>query len=255
MSRPSFIHIYNEGASSALNIHLLAQYLREKTGLDVDLRENLIPTNGVTLKPLAEEFARAKVIDLHKKELNPDPLPAEIEYEARMILTQKPSGLLYDGFSLQDIFRRLIPREEHNLTHVHIIFTSRLFGTYEGNRYHARVAVFGYPSLISTTGIVEAPAKPRKFYWKKQMGQDPAILKEEFRGRFIDYDDAKMTEVMKGYCMQAFFYYAFGNPFCNNPECRLYNAHWQEEVIRAQLKADYEFCPAHEQALRLEVNE
>lgn len=190
------------------------------------------------------------MIDVHKKELNPCPLPAEIEYESRLISTQKPSGLLYDGFSLQEIFRKLIPLQEHNLTHAHIVFTSRLFGTYEDNRYHARVAVFGSPSLISTTGIVEAPAKPGEFYWKKQLGQDPAILKEVFRGRFIDSDDSRMTEVMKGYIMQAFFYHSSGNPFCDDPECRLYNAHWQEEVIKAQLEAKYEFCPLHEQALK-----
>ncbi|MDI6793629.1 MAG: hypothetical protein QME81_12325 [bacterium] len=144
-------------------IPLLAQYLRERSGLNVDIRGNLIPTSRDTQKSLTEEFVRAKVIDVHKKELNPGHLPAEIEYESRLISTRKPSGLLYDGFSLQEIFRKLIPLQEHNLTHAHIVFTSRLFGTYEDNRYHARVAVFGSPSLISTTGIVEAPAKPGEF--------------------------------------------------------------------------------------------
>ncbi|MEW5766063.1 MAG: DUF6775 family putative metallopeptidase [bacterium] len=249
MPRPSFIHIYNQGASSALNIHLMAQYLREKTGLDVDIRGNLIPTHGDTQKLVAEEFAGAKIVDPQKKGLNPDPLSAEIEYESRLLSAQKPSGLLYDGFCVQEIFRKLIPQIEHNLTHAHIIFTSRLFGTYEDNRYHARIAVFGIPSIISTTGIVEAPAKPREFYLKKELGQDLARLKEEFKGRFIDYDDPRLTEVMKGYVMQALFYHAFGNPFCDDPECRLYNAHWQEEVIKAQLEAEYEFCPLHEQAL------
>jgi len=247
---PDYIHLYDEGTSSSVDIPSLVQYIREKTGLAVDIRENLIPTNRDNQKAIAKEFARAKVVDLYKEELNPEPLLAEIEYESRLLLSRKPSGLLYDGFCLQGIFRQMIPHQEHNLSHAHIIFTSRLFGTFVDNRYHARVAVFGVPSLISTTGIVEAPAKPREFYLRMQLGENEAVLKEEFKGRFIDYDDSRMTEVMKGYLMQAFFYHAFGKPFCDDPNCRLYNAHWQEEVIKAQLEAKYEFCKIHEQILK-----
>jgi hypothetical protein len=246
---PSSIHIYNDGANACLDFQLLACYLREKTGIEVEIEGSLIPARG-NQRSAAQEFARAKIVDPQKKGLNPDPLPAEIEYELKVLLNQKPSGLLYDGFCLQEIFRRMTPQQEHNLSHAHIIFTSRLFGTYEDNRYHARVAVFGTPSLISTTGIVEAPAKPREFYLRRQLRENEAVLKEEFKGRFIDYNDERITEVMKGYLMQAFFYHAFDNPFCDDPNCRLYNAHWQEEVIKAQIDSKYEFCPFHAQKRR-----
>ncbi|MBU1261534.1 hypothetical protein KKG61_02615, partial [bacterium] len=239
----SSIHLYNNKTDTSLKISLLLQYIKEKTGLEVDLRE--ITEERV----LAEEFARAKVIDPHREELNPNPLKAEIEYEYKIISGQKPSGLLYDGFCLQEIYRQILPRKEHNLAQGHIIFTTRLFGTFSDNRYHARVAVFGHPTIISTTGIVVSPAKPREFYLRKQPREDPTILANEFRGRFIEYDDKRLTEIMKGYVMQAFFYQVFGNPFCSDPNCRLYNAHWQEEVINAQLKSKYEFCQLHYQAL------
>ena len=36
-----------------------------------------------------------------------------------------------------------------------------------------------------------------------------------------------------------------GNPFCPDKGCRLFNAHWQEELIFAQLESDGEFCPQH----------
>jgi hypothetical protein len=221
--------------------------MREKIGQKVDIRGNLISAH----KSLAKEFAKAKIINLHKEELNLDPLPAEIEYEYKVISTQKPSKLLYDGFCLQEIFRSLLPHDEHNLKHLHIIFTSKLFATFEDNRYHARVAIFSSPTLISTTGIVEAPAKPREFYLRRQLGENTISLKEEFKGRFIDYDDERLTEVMKGYVMQAFFYHTFGNPFCDDVNCRLYNAHWQSEVIKAQIEAKYEFCKTHEQVLNI----
>jgi hypothetical protein len=152
----------------------------------------------------------------------------------------------------------LLPTEERNLEHVHIAFTGRLFGTVdEGDiRYHARVSIYGFPSLISTTGIVEAPAKPREFYLLKQQyaalkaGVPIEALKEKFKGRFIDYDDERLTEVMKGYAMQAIFYHVFGEPFCKEVNCRLFNSHWQEEVIKSQLEPkEREFCERHGEML------
>jgi hypothetical protein len=107
------------------------------------------------------------------------------------------------------------------------------------------VSVYGFPSLISTTGVVEAPAKPREFYLKKRLGIPLEVLKSEFIGRFIDHGDPHLTDVMKGYVMQALFFHMTGDPFCDDPDCRLYNAHWQEELIRAQVDGRYEFCPNH----------
>ena len=49
--------------------------------------------------------------------------------------------------------------------------------------------------------------------------------------------------------MQSVFYHLTQEPFCKEKDCRLYNAHWQEEVINAQLKGS-EFCEKHEQILR-----
>lgn len=247
---PDYIHLYNEGASSSLDIQLLAQYISEKTGLAVNIGGNLVPTEVSNQKSLAKKLAQIKIIDPQKKELNAAPLPVEVEYEYKVISTQKPSASFYDGFCLQEIFSKLILPKENNLKHLHIIFTSRLFGTFTDSRYHIRVALFSFPTIISTTGIVEAPAKPREFYLKKQLGIDHFTLKEEFRGRFIDYDDNRLTEVLKGYLMQAFFFHLTGNPFCKDPNCRLYNAHWQEEVINAQIKSSYEFCEEHSKTLQ-----
>jgi hypothetical protein len=114
-------------------------------------------------------------------------------------------------------------------------------------------------ALISTTGIVEAPVKPREFYIKlaaynraRQAGvtvpkekEFMEELQEEFKNRFITYDDSRMTETAKGYTLQAIFYLLWGEAFCNDPECRLYNAHTQEEMIHTQIESG-RFCERHQ---------
>ncbi|MBI3600867.1 MAG: hypothetical protein HY097_09560, partial [Nitrospinae bacterium] len=68
--------------------------------------------------------------------------------------------------------------------------------------------------------------------------------------KFIEYDDQRMTEVCKGYAAQALFYHIAGEPFCQDKGCRLFNAHWQEELIYSQLESPYEFCKIHTDMLK-----
>jgi predicted Zn-dependent protease len=207
---------------------------------------------------LARNLAETKVRSLMNPHIKFEPLPGEIEFERKLLLdpTRRIAGVLYDGYKLQDLFLELLPKNELSMDYVHIVFTNRLFGTFDESdgRYHAHVSLYGLPSLVSTVGIVEAPAKPKEFYSLRQqylaLGDQVAVekLKERFRGRFIDYDDPRLTEVLKGYVMQAMFYHLFGNPFCSDKRCRLWNARWQEEVIGAQL-SEPEFCERHSKVL------
>jgi len=254
------IHLYGDPSTKNLKLDEIASYLKEKLGeIPVDVRKPFIRASsedGADI--LARKLAETKVRDLTNPNTRLEPLPGEVEFERKLL--QDPSlrliGVFYDGFRLQAVFRELLPMDEFSVKHAHIIFTNRLFGTFdEGDRrYHARVSVYGFPSIISTTGIVEAPAKPREFYLLKQQyaalgtGVPLEVLKEKFSGRFIDYDDERLTEVMKGYVMQAIFFHLTLEPFCNDKRCRFYNAHWQEEVLGAQLKLP-EFCEKHEREL------
>jgi len=254
------IHLYEEPSTKNLNLREIAQYLREKLGhVLVDLRSPFIKARVGEAEDLARRVAGTKVRDLMNPDVQFEPLPGEVEFERKLLRdpSLKFAGLLYDGFKLQAVLRELIPKEEFDIGHAHIVFTNRLFGTFdEGDRrYHARVSVYGFPSLISTTGIVEAPARPKEFYVMKQRyaalgGTDARLeeLKEKFRDRFIDYGDKRLTEVMKGYVMQAVFYHLKLDPFCVDKRCRLWNAHWQEEVLEAQLSQP-EFCEQHEREI------
>ena len=163
----------------------------------------------------------------------------------------KAFGVIYEGYKLQQFYWNFLEPREKNLDHLHLVVTNQLFATWDENdlRYHARVGVFGFPSIISTSGVVEAPAKPRDFYLKRQLGENVHALKEAYRESFIDYKDSRMTDVMKGYTAQALFYSLVGYPFCEDSNCRLFNAHRQGELLQAQLFSPYEFCPKHQATL------
>lgn len=249
--------LYKEGASKRLDIGEIASYLREKLGGLVEVRDVSSLRYAEEYADYAWKLASIKVLDVNRKvTLGQEPLNGEVRYEQKRILGKtKAFGVIYDGFLLQRIFSELITAGERALGFVHVFLTNRLFATWEESdrRYHLRTSVYGFPSIISTTGIVEAPARPREYYLLKQqhemLGKDILELKELFRGRFIDYGDERLNEVAKGYAMQAVCYHLIGAPFCEDRGCRLYNAHWQEELIFAQLGSGYEFCESHTRLL------
>ena len=250
--------LYDEGAAEKLNIEEVAEYLREKLEkVQVKVRGNPFTFWLEKSPDYAKKLASIKIQDASRKIVpDPEPLYGEVSYEKRRIAGKtKAFGVVYDGFQLQRVFGGLIAREERSLGVVNIFFTNRLFATWEESdkRYHVRTSVYGVPSVISTTGLVEAPAKPREYYLLKQqyemLGKDPLELKERFKVSFIDYEDERLSEVMKGYAMQALSYHLVGDPFCQDKGCRLYNAHWQEELIFAQLGSGYEFCGQHARIL------
>lgn len=232
----------------------IKKYLKKKAGNGaVEHREDFFKCHaGDRIDEISAELAKIRVADVSAPFKWNEPLYGEIEYEKRVLVGEtNPFGVLYDGMRLYSIFQSLIPPKERNLDCLHIILTERLFGEFdeEDLRYHARSNICGFPSIISSTGIVEAPAKPREFYIEKQFyGRDELALEElkgKFKDRFIDYGDSRMAEILKGYVMQAVYYHAFREAFCEDKDCRLYNAHWQEEMINAQLNGP-EFCKRHE---------
>jgi hypothetical protein len=267
MKQPTYVYLYSEPAAASLDLPQICNYVKNTLPpLEVVVRENFTRSNlgaptGKALSSLAEELARAKVRNPLRQVGDFTPLRGEVDYEERRLSDpdKKSWGILYDGYKLMRILQRMISQAEGNLSHIHVVFTNQLFGTWDENdqRYHARVSVYGFPSLISTTGIVEAPAKPREYYLLKQqyaaLGMPDATaieLDTQFRGQFISHGDPRLTEVMKGYALQAILYHLWGDPFCQDKSCRLYNAHWQLEVIGAQLEGEYEFCPFHRDKLQ-----
>lgn len=167
---------------------------------------------------------------------------------------------LYDGFMFQRLLETLIKEEESNTNHIHIVFEDRLICTFseEDWHYHARTFVGGSPSIISTTGIIEGPAKPKEWYLKQmelsifntsQYEEQNDKISPLNVEKYLDYGDYRINFASIGYALQAlFFFLTNGEPFCNNINCRLYNAHWQEELIHSQIQ-NSGLCNKHKQLL------
>jgi len=245
MNKEIRVILYSDYPSSSLNIDLIVENLKGY-GFTAEGRGNLIKSLSLSeqeIYNLAKYLSSIYISDISIPVDSPGPSNlSELEIE-RHKLTGRANvpANFYDGYWLQRILHSLLAKklgEELNSKYVHLIFTGRLFGTFEDRRYHARVILMGTPSLISTSGLIEAPAKPREYYYVKgrliQSGMDTAELDNIYKGRFVEYDDPKITSILTSFALQVIFYELTGEAFCDNAVCCLSNSHWQEEVLNAQ---------------------
>jgi hypothetical protein len=226
------LNFYLDRPGRSLDIKKILKFLSE-LGLKVKFKGDFFKSQGIPIEKAADKLASCRILDISKEgSLNLSPEKGDVEYEKTTLRSSKPTGLkrdfsnIYDGSELVRLLRAYVDEG------LHIIFTSRMLSTFEGRRYHGRTIVIDFPlALISTTGLVEAPAKPQEFYVRlaayykaKQAGYDVTEetvfindLMEEFEGRFID--------------------------------CMLYNAHTQDEMIHAQIESG-QLCNAHKKYLK-----
>ncbi len=256
--------IYLDRLDDTLDLRKILDYLEEKW-LSVELRGDIFEALQIPSEKGANGLARCLIKDQRREgSLNLRPKKDEIENELEILNSQSPIRLkedlsnVYDAFALAGFFKSYLKGG------LNILITSRMFATFEKNRYHGRVIFMDFPlGVISITGIVEAPARPKEYYIKlaaysrgKEMGlidQDKddfmVELKKEFQEGYIDYGDPRLTEILKGYALQAVFYLLWGEAFCESPECQLYNAHTQKELIYAQIEHG-RLCERHFQILQ-----
>ena len=133
--------------------------------------------------------------------------------------------------------------------------TNRLTCTFDenDNRYHARAVICANPAIISTTGIIEAPAKPREYYFEamalKAQGLGIESAKEKHKEQFLDYNDKRLTNIVEGYLLQVIFYNITGESFCEDIQCKLNNAHWQKDLLFSQIEIN-NLCKKHSEILK-----
>jgi hypothetical protein len=272
--QPSKLHIflYRPITPYSFPIELLAQYLKDLLhdklkGGKIEIRPEFLQNyviahdNINAKKNAAELTASCRLEDVKKQGF-----PAEqnknlfVFYSAMELNLQegippeRSKEFLYHGPRMMSVYRRYIPENERTIDHLHIILTDRIICTWDNSdaRYHARSIIMGFPNIISMPGIVEAPARPREYYIKRHLYASAGLtldeLEAEFAGQYLIYKDERTLDVIKGYALQAVFYTLFKEPFCEKKTCRLYNAHWQSELLDSQLKSG-KLCPNHQQML------
>jgi hypothetical protein len=251
----SKVFLYDESSVPEIEINNLAKFIQETLDVQVEVRRNFF-AHFKSDREIAYELASSRIFNPYSSFERHTPTDEEINLEAETFGDGSVLNniILYDGFEVQNILKKIIPQDESSSDNFHIIFTTRLTCTYdyEDYRYHGRTVICSNPSIISTTGIIEAPAKPRAYYigmyQNMTQGLNLDLLKEQFKGKFLEYHDKNISKVVRGYSLQVIFYYLTGEPFCNSKDCILNNAHWQEDLIHAQIELGV-LCDTHQKIL------
>lgn len=251
--RFSKIFIYDEPAIPEIQIDSLAEFLQNTFHVPVQKRKNIFASHGYDI---AHSLAAIRVFNYRIPFQKHEPADEEIQFEMETFAdsSKMENIVLYDGFEFHKIVSGLIPKEESNLDNFHLVFTNKLTCTFDESdfRYHGRALIGANPGIISTTGIIEAPAKPREYYMEMManygIGLNVNSIKQKYKGQYLEYHDSKMDKIIQGYALQAILYYITGEPFCEFLDCRLNNAHWQRDLLYSQLEFG-RLCPKHQKNL------
>lgn len=192
-------------------------------------------------REVAHSFAKARIVDGRSPILNP--FPYEVEYEMGRFSGRKAIGVLYDARILRDIYFKVLEQwmKINPLESPHVILTDDLIATPDADGYyHARFALFSFPTIISISGIRYAPARSREYYFalmtKMAFGKN-SPMEDEFPSE-------QLPDMILGCLLQAIFFFYTGDPFCENKNCRLFNAHWLKDMIESQIISG-KLCEKH----------
>ena len=245
------IILYDEPTVPEIQLERLEKFLTETFLVEIELRKNFFQYSNDNL---FKKIASTRIFDLKKqfKKHDPSAEDVEVEKENKDMSTQEEM-ILYDGFEFQKIITEFIPNNKDRNDTLHIIFTNKLICTFDENdfRYHARALIGSNPTIISTTGMIEAPAKPKQYYLDLMTDfSDKRVeeIKKKYKGEFLEYHDSRISEITEGYLLQAIIYYETGEAFCEHRDCRLFNAHWQKDLFFSQLE-NKKFCKKHQDIL------
>jgi len=261
----SKIFLYDEPAVQEIQISNLKNFLLETFHMDVEIKKCIF--NNLDGKTV-EKISASRIFE-HKMPFKRSlPNEREIDFEKtvckdtklmeRTIMVEDAERIedvvMYDGFEIQNIIRDIITENDSNPNNLHVIFTNKLICTYDtaDNRYHGRTVICSNPAIISTTGMIEAPARPREYYFEvmkcKTQGLSIQNVKKNYAGKFLNYHDKRLSKIAEGCLLQAIFYYMTGDAFCDSLDCRLNNAHWQKDLLYSQLKIG-KLCNKHQALL------
>ena len=248
--------MYGEPSEAAIDADVLARRLAASLGPRV--RAEWMPA-GLFASPTrrqARALAACAVRSIYRPFEWREPDEEAVEREMRGGGGRNGDIAYYDGFELlRAAASMILDCDAADPGAFHVVLTDRLPCTYDpdGMRYHGRALVAANPALVSTTGMVEAPARPRRYCIDVMASQaaggaDLEEIGRRYAGEFLVGGDARLAEAAYGYALQAAVHFVTGKAFCEDRNCRLYNAHWQSDLLHSQVRLG-RLCGAHSAVL------
>ena len=261
----SKIFLYDEPAVQEIQISNLKNFLVKTFPVDVEIKGCIF--NDLNKKTI-ERISGCRIFDPKIPFKTHQPDKQEMDFEKNVCQDTKlmekttmvedaeriEDVIMYDGFEIQNIIYDIALKNDPDPSNLHIIFTNKLVCTYDitDSRYHGRTVICSNPAIISTTGMIEAPARPREYYFEamkcRMQGLSIQDAKKNYNQKFLDYHDKRLSKIAEGYLLQVIFYYLTGDAFCDSLDCRLNNAHWQKDLLYSQLKIG-KLCDKHQALL------
>lgn len=260
LTRLERLYLYDEPEAAGLDVDYLGGYLAallpaceahpRPDFLTHHLARFTAEQREILGEQLLGQLQRAQVTDLVPPALRSQ-LPAE-----------DPSAAgweeVYHAPSLQAVLHLLLPPEESRLSDLHLSLTNLRLGLWPAPDQPFRLspAVFGEPNLLSLTSLLEGPEAAREYQFLRvhlaMFGLEEGLesVEDRFAPLMLAEGDPRLNEVVKGLLLQAVFYRLFGEAFCPDPACRLYNALTQEELLAAQTGPHAGLCDRHRTWLR-----
>jgi len=261
------IILYDEPSVSEINVYELVNFLKHTFPVEVIVKDNFF--KEFTSQQI-QKVSETRIFEIQNTFRRHNPSQTDLELEEQfcknskiMEQTKKPEEvdsisevIMYDGFEIQKIIRENLQDFENQT--LHVILTNRFTCTYDESdaRYHGRAVICANPAIISTTGMIEAPAKSSEFYIEamanRAQGQDIKSVKEKHEGEFLEYHDERLSKVIEGYLLQVIFYLLTGESFCDYMDCRLNNSHWQRDLLYSQIEIR-KLCDKHQKILDAQI--
>ena len=199
----SKIFLYDEPAVQEIQISNLKNFLLETFPVEVEVKECVF--HNLDEKDI-EKISCCRVFDTTSPFKKHTPNKQEIDFEKNVCKDTKlmentikvedaeriEDVVMYDGFQIQNAISTTISQDYLIQNNLHIVFTNKLTCTYDNldHRYHGRTVICSNPAIISTTGMIEAPAKSREYYLEamkcKVQGLDIKSVKKNHSGEFLD---------------------------------------------------------------------
>ena len=260
------IIIYDEPSIPEIKISNLVNFLKDSFSANIIIKNNFFQKLNESEINL---LSKTRIFDIYKKYIMYEPEQKSIVLENELCKNSSlmenttkiedaeniSDVVMYDGFEMQKFIREQIKPTTNDT--LHIIFTNRLTCTFDesDSRYHGRAVICANPAILSTTGIIEAPAKSKEFYIQamanKSQGLDINKVKAIHKGEFLEYHDDRLSKIIEGYILQVIFYNITGESFCEYLDCRLNNAHWQRDLLYSQIEVS-KLCKKHQKILDMQ---